>query len=149
MSSIATIGTFEGRPVEEVTLASKAGATAKIMTWGAVVRDMHVPHRGGLQRVVLGFETFEPYPQHSPYFGAIAGRFANRIGRGSFRLDGRKIQVDLNQNDPPVPAACRSIICTGAGVASASSSGRSSGSPRTASRSASSRRTATRAIPGP
>jgi aldose 1-epimerase len=53
--------------------------------------------------VVLGFETFEPYPQHSPHFGAIAGRYANRINRGTFRLDGRKVQLALNQNDPPGP----------------------------------------------
>ncbi len=103
MTNISTIGMFEGRPVEEVALSNKAGAAARIMTWGAVVRDMHVPHRGKQQRVVLGFESFEPYPQHSPYFGAVAGRFANRIGRGAFRLDGRKVQVDLNQNDPPGP----------------------------------------------
>jgi aldose 1-epimerase len=103
MMQIATIGTFEGQPVQEVALTNAAGAAARIMTWGAVVRDLQVPHRGTLQRVVLGFDAFEPYPQHSPHFGAIAGRFANRINRGAFRLDGRKVQVTLNQNDPPGP----------------------------------------------
>jgi aldose 1-epimerase len=98
-----TIGQYEGKPVENVSLSNAAGMTAEVMTWGAVVRDMHVPHRGKQQRVVLGFETFDPYPQHSPHFGAIAGRFANRINRGVFRLDGRKVQVTLNQNDPPGP----------------------------------------------
>jgi aldose 1-epimerase len=101
--SISTIGTFERLPVHEVALANDAGMTAKIMTWGAVIRDMRVPHRGKPRRVVLGFDTFEPYPQHSPHFGAIAGRYANRIDRGRFRLDGKRFQLGLNQNDPPGP----------------------------------------------
>jgi aldose 1-epimerase len=103
MAKITTIGTFEGRPVEGIALRNAAGAVADIMTWGAVVRDLQVPHKGKLQRVVLGFDSFEPYPQHSPHFGAVAGRFANRINRGAFRLDGRKVQLTLNQNDPPGP----------------------------------------------
>jgi aldose 1-epimerase len=102
--TIATIGTFEDRPVHEIALANAAGMTARIMTWGAVVRDMLVPHAGKHQRVVLGFESFEPYPAHSPHFGAIAGRFANRVARGRFRLDGRRHRLDLNQNVPPGPA---------------------------------------------
>jgi aldose 1-epimerase len=101
--SITTIGTFDGQPVQEIALANASGMTAKIMTWGAVVRDMRVPHRGKPQRVVLGFDTFEPYPQHSPHFGAIAGRYANRIDRGRFRLDGKRHQLGLNQNVPPGP----------------------------------------------
>ncbi len=101
--TITTIGTFDGQPVQEIALANAAGMTARIMTWGAVVRDMSVPHRKKQQRVVLGFETFDPYPQHSPHFGAIAGRFANRVNRGAFRVDGRKVQLTLNQNDPPGP----------------------------------------------
>jgi aldose 1-epimerase len=104
MTSITTIASIEGRPVHEIALANAAGMTARIMTWGAVVRDMQVPHRGKAQRVVLGFDGFEPYPQHSPHFGAIAGRFANRIDRGRFRLDGKRIQLGLNQNVPPGPA---------------------------------------------
>jgi aldose 1-epimerase len=103
MKTVSVIGEFEGRPVEEIALSNAAGATARIMTWGAVVRDMHVPHKGKQQRVVLGFDSFDPYPQHSPHFGAIAGRFANRINKGNFKLDGRKVQVTLNQNDPPGP----------------------------------------------
>ncbi|MGL5114958.1 MAG: aldose epimerase family protein, partial [Beijerinckiaceae bacterium] len=103
MSQVTTIGTFEGQLVHAIALRNAAGATASIMTWGAVLRDMHVPHKGGMQRVVLGFESFEPYPAHSPHFGAIAGRFANRIDRGAFVLDGAKCQVTLNQNDPPGP----------------------------------------------
>ena len=87
----------DGTPVREATLRSKAGATATIMEWGAVVRDMTVPVAGEMQRVVLGFDALEDYLKHSPHFGAIAGRFANRIGGGRFWLDDRQHQLPLNQ----------------------------------------------------
>lgn len=103
MKNITTVGEHGGRPVQEIALRNAAGMTAEILTWGAVVRDMIVPMGRKRQRVVLGFDGFEPYPKHSPHFGAIAGRFANRIDRGRFALDGRKVQVGLNQNVPAGP----------------------------------------------
>jgi aldose 1-epimerase len=87
----------DGRPVHELTLRSAAGAEMVVMEWGAVVRDWRVPVGGGLQRVVLGFDALEHYLQHSPHFGAIAGRYANRIGQGRFLLDGAAYQLPLNQ----------------------------------------------------
>jgi len=87
----------DGTPVREVTLRSVAGATATIMEWGAVVRDMTVPVKGKPQRVVLGFAALDDYLKHSPHFGAIAGRFANRIEGGRFVLDGKAHQLKLNQ----------------------------------------------------
>lgn len=96
-----TISTFghlpDGTPIREVTLRSEAGASATIMEWGAVVRDMMVPVKGRLQRVVLGLDRLEDYLQHSPHFGAIAGRYANRIAGGKFHLDGKAFQLKLNQ----------------------------------------------------
>ena len=83
--------------VHEVTIRSKAGAEAKIISWGAVVRDLQVPAGGQLQRVVNGLNTIEDYVEHSPHFGAIAGRYANRIAHGRFVLDGQGYQVPLNQ----------------------------------------------------
>ena len=94
------IGTFEGSPVHEVTLRSPGGAVAKIMSWGAVVRDLTVKLKDGRdQRVVLGFETFEPYPLHSPYFGAICGRVANRIRDGRFTHGGRDYVLPKNDGN--------------------------------------------------
>lgn len=88
----------DGVPVHEVELRSAAGAVATIMEWGAVVRDLQVPKKGGgLQRVVLGLNTLDDYRAHSPHFGAIAGRFANRINGGQFILDGAHHQLPLNQ----------------------------------------------------
>ena len=86
--SVARFGSFEGRDVYEVTLAAPSGAEAKVITWGAVLRDLLVPGAGGLQRVVLGLGSIEDYVAHSPYFGAIVGRHANRIGGAQFGLDG-------------------------------------------------------------
>ena len=98
MSAAVTVfGEADGLPVHEVKLKSAGGAEASIISWGAVVRDLRVPAKAGLQRVVLGLETFEHYKAHSSYFGAIAGRYANRIGHGRFTLDGHAHQVDLNQ----------------------------------------------------
>ncbi len=88
----------DGTPVREVTLRSAAGASATVMEWGAVVRDMSVKVAGKDQRVVLGFTELDHYLKHSPHFGAIAGRFANRIAGGRFMLDGALYQLPLNQD---------------------------------------------------
>jgi len=89
----------DGTEILEVEIASEAGARAKVITWGAVVRDLEVPRPGGgLQRVVLGLERIEDYLAYSPHFGAIAGRYANRIRDGRFELDGKAYQVERNQN---------------------------------------------------
>jgi aldose 1-epimerase len=87
-------GEIDGVPAFEVTIGSKAGARAKILTWGAVVRDLVVPARGAPQRVVLGLNTLDDYRAHSPHFGAVPGRFANRIANGSFTLDGVEHRLD-------------------------------------------------------
>ncbi|WP_332685669.1 aldose epimerase family protein [Bosea sp. (in: a-proteobacteria)] len=93
-------GTLEdGTPIHEVVLHSPGGTEARVMEWGAVLRDLVVPlPGGGRQRVVLGFPGFADYPAHSPHMGAIAGRFANRIGGGRFVLDGISHRTPLNQS---------------------------------------------------
>ena len=92
--SARSFGGIGGSPVFEVTIASTAGASAKILTYGAVVRDLVVPASNGLQRVVLGLNTIEDYLAYSPSFGAVPGRFANRIANGRFTLDGVAYQLD-------------------------------------------------------
>jgi len=94
--SIRLFGEDAGRPVHEITIRSKAGAEAKILSWGAVVRDLIVPSKTGPQRVVLGLNSLEDYIAHSPHYGALAGRFANRIRNGRFTLDGETYQLDQN-----------------------------------------------------
>lgn len=97
-SEMRVFGAIDGQAVHEITLRNAAGASAKVLNWGAVVRDLIVPKPDGqLQRVVLGLNSLEDYVTHSPHFGAIAGRYANRIAHGRFTLDGVMHQLPLNQ----------------------------------------------------
>ena len=82
------IGEVDGVPVVEITIASRAGAVAKIISWGAVLRDLVIPTPAGPQHVTLGLNSLADYQAHSPSFGAVPGRFANRIANGRFTLDG-------------------------------------------------------------
>jgi aldose 1-epimerase len=93
--SARAFGEIDGAPVAEVAIRSKAGAEAKILAWGAVLRDLIVPSASGPQRVVLGLNSLDDYLAHSPHFGAVPGRFANRIAGGRFVLDG--VQYDLER----------------------------------------------------
>jgi aldose 1-epimerase len=86
----------DGAPVEEVTIAA-GELSAKIITLGAIVRDVRLA--GVDHPLVLGFDDLDGYLHHSPYFGAVVGRFANRIGHGRFTLDGRAYQLDVNERD--------------------------------------------------
>jgi aldose 1-epimerase len=95
--TMRVFGSYDGTDIIEVTIRSEAGAEARIITYGAVVRDLVVPSKNGPQRVVLGFDSLENYIEHSPYFGATPGRFANRIGHGRFTLDGIVYEIDKNQ----------------------------------------------------
>ena len=85
--------TAAGEVVQRLSLSDGA-LTANIITWGAAVQDLRL--QGHDAPLVLGFENFADYPSHSPYFGATAGRVANRIRDGRFMLDGREIQVERN-----------------------------------------------------
>ncbi|RWX75080.1 galactose mutarotase [Neorhizobium lilium] len=87
--------TGEGEPVYRVAIAG-GGLTAKVITWGAIIQDLRLD--GHQPPLVLGFETFDAYPVHSPFFGATPGRCANRIGDGRFTLDGKAHQLELNEN---------------------------------------------------
>jgi aldose 1-epimerase len=92
--SAEIFGRIDGAPVYEAAIASKAGASAKILSWGAVLRDFVAPTAKGPQRVVLGLNSIEDYLAYSPHFGAVPGRFANRIANGRFVLDGVEHQLD-------------------------------------------------------
>ena len=94
MTRIEPFGTTEaGETVHRIRISGD-GLDARVMTWGAVVQDLRLD--GHAPPLVLGFADFSDYPAHSPYFGAIAGRTANRIAEGRFTLDGRDFQLDRN-----------------------------------------------------
>ena len=94
---IESWGNFEGEPVHRVRIAG-GGLTARVITWGAVLQDLRMD--GVDHPLVLGFERFDAYPDRSPFFGAIAGRVANRIARGRFPLDGRTVELATNPGSP-------------------------------------------------
>ncbi len=97
--SVHLFGEVGDAPVFEIAIASKAGARAKILTWGAVLRDLVVPVANGEQRVTLGLNTIEDYVEHSPSFGAVPGRYANRIANGRFTLDGQVYELARKPGD--------------------------------------------------
>ena len=89
--------TADGVAVAEYTLANGAGMEVKIITYGGIITSIRVPGRDGrIGNVALGFASLREYETKSPYFGAITGRFANRIAAGKFTLDGVTHQLDIN-----------------------------------------------------
>lgn len=97
--SVKIFGRLGEEDVHEVEIASRAGARAKILTYGAVVRDLRVPVGGALQATTLGLNSMEDYVAHSPSFGAVPGRFANRIANGRFAIDGVAYEVQRKPGD--------------------------------------------------
>jgi len=95
--AIQRFGRLGDADILEITLAA-GGAEARVITYGAVLRDFVVPGPRGPKRVVLGLNGVEDYVAHSPYFGAIVGRYANRIGGARFRLDGASYPLTPNEN---------------------------------------------------
>lgn len=89
-----------GERVDEYTLANKHGLSVKVITYGGIVTQLHVPDRNGqLADVVLGFDNLEQYLAGHPYFGCITGRVAGRLTSGRFSLDGKDYKLAIN--DPP------------------------------------------------
>ncbi|WP_375461243.1 aldose epimerase family protein [uncultured Enterovirga sp.] len=95
--SVRPFGRAGDQEVVEVTLAAD-GIEAKIITWGAVLRDLSVPGRAARQRAVLGWNRLEDYVASPANFGAVVGRYANRIGQARFRLGGREFILVPNEN---------------------------------------------------
>jgi aldose 1-epimerase len=89
-----------GEAVTRFTLTNRHGLVARLISWGAGLVEMHAPDRhGALADVTLGFDTLDGYLTRHPYFGVTTGRYANRIARGRFTLDGKT--STLATNDGP------------------------------------------------
>lgn len=90
--------TKDGIAVDRYSLSNSAGMRVQIITYGGIITTMEVPDRNGIfQDVVLGYDKLSDYEESSPYFGALIGRFGNRIAEGKFRLEGK--EYTLAQND--------------------------------------------------
>lgn len=96
--SRAAFGTLpDGRAVESFTLANGRGVEITAITYGAILTAIRTPDRAGrFDDVVLGFDSLDGYLAGSPYFGAVVGRYANRIARGRFTLDGATYELATN-----------------------------------------------------
>jgi aldose 1-epimerase len=89
----------DGAPVDIYTLKNEAGFEARIMTYGAILVSLKVPdQRGVLADVTLGFDTLDGYLGAHPYFGAVIGRYGNRIAKARFTLDGVEYRLAANNN---------------------------------------------------
>jgi aldose 1-epimerase len=90
----------DGREVRQYTLTNRAGAVVQIIDYGATVTSLRVPDRNGkIEDVVLGYDSVQGYVDGTSYFGAIAGRYGNRIGKGRFQLDGKEYQLTVNDGE--------------------------------------------------
>ncbi len=88
-----------GESVTLFTLKNAKGMEVRIMNYGGIIQKILTPDRTGkLEDVVLGFETLDEYIKDTPYFGAIVGRFGNRIAAGKFTLDGKEYTLAAQNN---------------------------------------------------
>ena len=86
-----------GDSVHVYTLTNANGIEARILDYGGIVVSLRTPDRAGtFADIVLGFDSLSDYVKDSPYFGALVGRFANRIARGRFTLDGTSYSLAAN-----------------------------------------------------
>lgn len=89
--------TADGTSITRYTLTNGHGLEASIMTYGGILISLRTPDRNGtLADVTLGFDTFAPYLTDHPYFGALIGRYGNRIAAGTFRLDSKIYELARN-----------------------------------------------------
>jgi len=89
--------TAAGEAVELYVLTNRGGMVAKVMTYGALLTELHVADRSGKRGdVVLGFDNLKQYLDGHPFFGATTGRVANRIAKGRFTLDGKEYRLAVN-----------------------------------------------------
>lgn len=90
----------DGRRATLYTLVNPHGLIVKISDFGGVITEIHTPDRDGkFADINLGFDNVLPYIEDSPYFGALIGRHGNRIAKGQFVLDGKLIQLPVNNGE--------------------------------------------------
>jgi aldose 1-epimerase len=86
----------DGTPVHRWTLEN-GGTRMRVLSYGGIVQSLEVPdRRGRYANVSLGFDRLEDYVASSPYFGALIGRYGNRIGGGRYTLDGHEYRLSVN-----------------------------------------------------
>ena len=98
--------TTEGTPVEVFTLTNAKGIKLRAMTYGAIVLSLETHDRTGKSAdIVLGYRTLAEYIKSTPYFGAIVGRYGNRIAQGKFTVEGRQYSLATNNTPGGMPCS--------------------------------------------
>ncbi|TRX39402.1 aldose epimerase family protein [Flavobacterium restrictum] len=89
--------TAKGEQVDRFTLKNHHGMEVNILTYGGIIASLKVPNKAGVsEEVVIGFNSLEQYTKANPYFGALIGRYGNRIAKGKFTLDGKEYSLAIN-----------------------------------------------------
>ncbi|KAJ8308455.1 hypothetical protein KUTeg_013329 [Tegillarca granosa] len=93
-------GSIDGKQVYRYTFKNKNKIEVSIISYGGIVTNILVPDKNGkVEDIVLGYDSIEGFKSNGPYFGAIIGRYANRIAKGRFSIDG--VNYTLAINNPP------------------------------------------------
>lgn len=93
-------GSVDATRVERYTLTNATAMSVAVLTYGGIIQAVTVPDRTERPaNVALGFASLDPYVTVNPYFGALVGRYANRIARGAFTLDGHRYRLALNNGE--------------------------------------------------
>ena len=89
--------TPDGQAVDIYTLRNANGAEARICNYGGIVVSLSVPDKNGkFGDVVLGYDNLDSYIKSNPFFGCVVGRYANRIAKGKFTLNGKEYTLAVN-----------------------------------------------------
>jgi aldose 1-epimerase len=97
--SKTVFGQIDGKNIDLYTISGK-DIVVKITNFGGIVTSILVPDRNGkMDDVVLGFDSLQNYTGEHPYFGCLVGRYANRIAKGKFELDGKSYQLAANNGE--------------------------------------------------
>lgn len=97
ISSTAYGTTADGQLVDKYTLSTEAGTSIDIITYGGIITSWTAADKAGnYQNIALGYDNIEQYLESTPYFGALIGRYGNRIAKGQFSLNGETYQLATN-----------------------------------------------------
>jgi aldose 1-epimerase len=90
----------DGKPVSIYTLVNGKGVMMRVINYGGIITSLSIPdRRGHKEDVVLGYDSLSGYLKSSPFFGALIGRYGNRIAKGKFRLDGKEYTLAKNNDE--------------------------------------------------
>jgi len=88
-----------GAEISAYTLENASGIKMKVMNYGCIIMDLETPDRdGNIEDITLGYDNLQGYLDLTPYFGAIVGRYGNRIAKGRFELDGQSYELATNND---------------------------------------------------